>query len=206
MTDNRGGAASPASEALKAQAKTLQDAMREAVGTSPNSFLKTLGDVEAKGPDYWINEIQSSTWVLAEQNGKVVGVAACKPPEKGKDEESDEDSRYIESVWIDPRFRRRRLATRLIRYLMAAEFRKNLNIRQFLLWVLETNKSAISLYERMQFVGTGDRHDGFKPEIKYRLVVNPETSAAIIQTVSEVLGGKEKSGVTYRILGEGDSA
>ncbi len=206
MTDNRGGAASPVSEALKTQAKSLRDAVQEAVRTSPDSFLKTLEDVEVKGLDYWRHEIQSSTWVLAERNGKVVGVAACKPPEKGKDEESEEDSRYIESVWIDPALRRQRLGKRLICYLMAAEFRKNLNIRQFLLWVFETNSPAISLYERMEFVQTGDRHDDFKPEIKYRLVVNPETAAAISQTVNEALGDKEKSGVTYRVLGEGDSA
>ena len=62
--------------------------------------------------------------MVAERGGKGVGVAACKPPEQGKDEESGHDSRYIESVWIDPDLRGRRLGERLIRYLMAAEFQK----------------------------------------------------------------------------------
>lgn len=199
-TDNRGGAASPV-EALKTQASTLQHAVREAIRTSPDSFLKTLEDIEAKGLDYWIHEIQSSTWVLAERNGKVVGVAACKPPERGKDDESDEDSRYIESVWIHPDLRRKRLGERLIRYLMEVESLNNLNINKFLLWVFEANSSAIGLYERMGFAKTGDRHDDLKPEIKYRLVVNPETSEAINPTVRAPLDGNEMSGVTYRMLG-----
>ena len=180
----------------------------KAIRTSPDSFLTTLADIEAKQSDYWVDQIQSSTWVVAEQDGKVVGVAACKPPAEGKDEESGQDSRYIESVWIDPDLRGQRLGERLIRYLMAAEFRKNPDIRQFLLWVFETNSSAVRLYKRMDFVLTHDRHDDPRPEIKYRLNVDHETYPDSRQAADEALLGdsKEKYGVTYRMLGEGDSA
>ena len=74
-------------------AKTLEVTVRAAIRTSPGSFLTTLVDIEAKQADYWIDQIRSSTWVVAEQDGNVVGVAACKSPEEGKDEESDQDSR-----------------------------------------------------------------------------------------------------------------
>lgn len=70
MTDNRRVVPSPISEELTEQAWILHQAVREAVRTSPDSFLKTLADLEAKGLDYWIDEIQSSTWVLAEQHGR----------------------------------------------------------------------------------------------------------------------------------------
>ena len=194
-------------------AKTLRAARREAIRTSPGSFLTTLGDVDAKEPGYWIDEIQSSTWVVAERDGRAVGVAACKSPEHGYDEESDYDSRYIESVWIDPDLRGQRLGERLITYLMAAEFLKYLNIRQFLLWVFEKNSPAISLYERMQFVKTGDkhedfrgdRHEDFRTEIKYRLVVNPGTSADIRRNADKIVEDKEGYGIIYRVLGEEDS-
>jgi ribosomal protein S18 acetylase RimI-like enzyme len=202
MIGYRGGAASPVSEALEKQAETLRNVVREAVRTSPDSFFKTLSDVEAKETDYWIDEIQRSTWVVAERDGEVVGVAAAKFPEQGKDKESPRNSRYIESVWIDPNLRRRHLAERLIKYLMAVEFQKNPDINRFLLWVFETNLPAIKLYKYMKFAKTRQKHNGIKTEIKYRLYVSPRTRAAICQTVSRALvEDKEKLRVTYRVLG-----
>jgi ribosomal protein S18 acetylase RimI-like enzyme len=197
-----------AGSAIFQDAQTLKVTMRDAISTSPNSFLTTLRDVASKEAEDWIQEIKSSTWVVAERDGEGVGVAACKPPEQGEDEESDHDSRYIESVWIHPRLRGRRLGERLIRYLIAVEFRKNPGIRQFLLWVFESNKSAISLYKRMEFVSTGDRHDGFRPEIKYRLDVSLKSYMDSWQAADEALvgDGMENYRVTYRVLGDGDSA
>jgi len=212
MADCGGGAERPAGpsagSAIFQDAQTLKVTMRDAISTSPNSFLTTLRDVASKEAEDWIQEIKSSTWVVAERDGEGVGVAACKPPEQGEDEESDHDSRYIESVWIHPRLRGRRLGERLIRYLIAVEFRKNPGIRQFLLWVFESNKSAISLYKRMEFVSTGDRHDGFRPEIKYRLDVSLKSYMDSWQTADEALvgDGMENYRVTYRVLGDGDSA
>lgn len=184
----------------------LKETLQMALRTSPASFLKSLEDVDHKKTDYWIDQIRSSTWVVAQRNGKVVGMAACKSPDQGEDEESHQDSRYIESVWIDPDLRGQRLGEQLIGYLMAAEFRKNPGIRQFLLWVFEANSAAISLYKRMNFVLTDDRHEEFRPEIKYRLVVTPGNSAAILRIEDKTLEDREKDGVTYRVLGEGDSA
>jgi ribosomal protein S18 acetylase RimI-like enzyme len=212
MTDydeGSGGLSGPnAGPAIFRDAKVLEDTMGKAISTSPDSFLTTLIDIASKKANDWVHEIRSSTWVVAERGGKGVGVAACKPPEQGQDEESGHDSRYIESVWIDPHLRGRRLGERLIRYLMAAESQKNPGIRQFLLWVFETNSPAISLYKRMDFVLTGDRHDGPRPEIKYRLDVNHEAYTDSWQAADEVLldDSKGKYGVTYRMLGQGDSA
>lgn len=202
MTDYRGGAASPITEALNEQVETLRDALREAIRTSPDSFLRTLTDVEAKETDYWIDEIQSSTWVLAERDGVVVGVAAAKPPEQGKDKESRRNSRFIESVWIDPDLRGHRLAERLIKYLMAVEFRKNPDVNRFLLWVFDTNLSAIKLYRHMKFAKTREKNHGIRTEVKYRLYVSSRARAAICQTVGRaLLEDKEKYSVTYRVLG-----
>jgi ribosomal protein S18 acetylase RimI-like enzyme len=212
MTDSGGGTECPrgtsADSAIFGDAITLKVAIQDAIRTSPNSFLKTLADIQAKENGYWIDQIQSSTWVVAERDGRVVGVAACKSPEQGKDKESPRNSRYIESVWIHPDLRGHRLAERLIGYLMAAEFGKSPDIRQFLLWVFDTNLPAIVLYKRMNFAETPDRNEGSMTEIKYRLYVDPETSADIRRSVGEavLLDDKLKHGVTYRILGEGDSA
>lgn len=194
-------------EVLTEQAEILRDAVREAIRTSPDSFLMTLGDVDVKETDYWINEIRTSTWVVAERDGVVVGVAAAKLPEPGKDKESPRDSRYIESVWIHPDLRGHRLAERLIKYLMAAEFRKNPDINRFQLWVFETNSSAIKLYKHMRFAKTRQQNHGIRTEIKYRLYVSRRTRTAIRQAATRArLEGKEKYGLTYRVLGQGDSS
>ena len=55
------------------------------------------------------------------------------------DSEDPATARYIESVWVTPGLRRRRLGERLIKYLLTAEYLENHCIRQFLLWVYVTN-------------------------------------------------------------------
>lgn len=208
MTCWGGGTECSRGKGVGPDAAILKDAIRDAIRTSPDSFLATFADIEAKEADYWVNQIQSSTWVVAERGGKVVGIAACKLPEPGKDEESGQDSRYIESVWIDPDLRGHRLGEQLIKALMAAEFRRNPSIRQFLLWVFDTNTRAINLYKRMNFAETRDRNTGPITEVKYRLYVDRESSADISRSVGGafLMDDKLKYGVTYRVLGGGDSA
>jgi ribosomal protein S18 acetylase RimI-like enzyme len=212
MTDYGGGTERPigagAGSAILKDATTLNDTLRKVICTSPEALLRTVEDVDAMSLDNWIHEIRSSTWVVAERGEEVVGVAACKYPDPGMDKENRTESRYIESVWIAPELRGNRLGERLIKYLMHAEYRKNRLVRQFLLWVFTTNSSAISLYKRLGFVRTPEKHEGVRTEIKYRLDLNPRIRAAIRQTVGEaaLLADKERYGVTYRVLGEADSA
>lgn len=191
--EGAGGLSGPnAGPAIFWDAKVLEEIMGKAISTSPGSFTTTLVDIASKKANNWVHEIQSSTWVVAERDGKGIGVAACKPSEQGRDEESGHDSRYIESVWIDPHLRGRRLGERLVRYLMAAELRRNPGIRQFLLWLFEANSPAISLCERMGFVSASHGHNGSRPEIKYRLDVNHETYADSWRAANEARLGDSK--------------
>jgi len=215
MTDYGGGTERPigasAGSAIDQDAKVLAATMREAIRTSPDSFVTTLVDIASKKVNDWIHEIQSSTWVVAERDGKGVGVAACKHPDPGIDKEDRADSRYIESVWIAPDLRGNRLGERLIKYLMHTEYRKSRLVRQYLLWVFPANESAINLYQRLGFVRVEAKEEEVSEpeqedvsEIKYRLDVNPRTRAAIHETAGEaaLLAVKAKWGVTYRVLGE----
>lgn len=212
MTDYPRGTESPtessASLELVRDAQILHDTVREAVRTSPHAFLRTVSDVDAKSLDYWIDEIQSSTWAVAQRDGEVVGVAAGKHPDPDKDEEDQLTSRYIESVWISPELRGHRLGERLIKYLLEAEYRKNQYIKQFLLWVFTTNSSAISLYRHMGFVRMPEEHKGIRTQIKYRLDFDCEVYAAVGLAVNEAVRRQDQRqyGVTYRVLGEKDSA
>lgn len=194
--------------ALYWDAKILRDALREAILTSPDSFLTTIEDVDTKSLDYWIGEMRASTWAVAERRGDVVGVAAAKRPDPYKDKEDQATTRYIESVWICPDLRGRRLSERLIRYLLEAEYRKSQDIRHFLLWVFTNNFSAIRLYEDMGFVRTPDTNRGIRTEIKYHLNINREIYAAVHLAVNDAARRQDERqlGVTYRILGGKDSA
>ena len=194
------------SSALRSDAETLYCAMREAVSTSPDSFLKTVDDVDAEPPDYWVNEIRVSRWAVAQRGGEVVGVAASKRPHPDMDEEDPATARYIESVWVAPGLRRRRLGERLIKYLLTTEYWSNLHIRQFVLWVYATNASAMRLYEHIGFIRTPERHVGARTEVKYRLDFNPEVHT----TIGLVANGAQRHdqfhcGVTYRLLGQPES-
>jgi ribosomal protein S18 acetylase RimI-like enzyme len=190
---------------LRRDAEILHRAMREAVRTSPDSFLKTVEDVDAEPPDYWIAEIRSSNWAIAQRGDEVVGVAASKRPNPDMDREDPATARYIESVWVTPGLRRKRVGERLIKYLLAAEHRNNQYIKQFVLWVYTTNASAMRLYEHIGFVRTPERNVGIRTEIKYRLDFNPEVHT----TIGLVPYGAQRHdqlhrGVTYRMLGQPD--
>lgn len=192
-----------ASSALRWDAEILHYVIREAVRTSPDSFLKTVEDVDAESPDYWVNEIRSSRWAVAQRGGEVVGVAASKHPDPGMDSEDPDTARYIESVWVTPGLRRKRLGERLIKYLLTTEYWSNQRIRQFVLWVYATNSSAMKLYEHIGFVRTPEKNVGTRTEIKYCLDFNPEVHT----TIGLVANGAQRQdqlhrGVTYRVLGQ----
>ena len=179
--------------------------MRDAVRASPGSFLRTVADVDAEPPEYWVNEIRSSKWAVVQHGGKVVGIAAGKRPNPQMDSEDPATARYIESVWITPGLRRRRLGERLIKYLLTAEYLDNHYIRQFLLWVYATNDPAMRLYEHIGFVPTREVNVGTRTEIKYRLDFNPELHT----TIGLLAHGAHRQdllyrGVTYRVLGQSE--
>lgn len=193
------------SSALRSDADILRGAMRDAVGTSGDFFLRTVADVDAESPEYWANEVRSAKWAVAQHGGKVVGVAAGKHPNPKLDSEDPAVARYIESVWVVPGLRRRRLGERLIKYLLTAEYLDNHYIRQFLLWVYATNDPAMRLYEHIGFVATQEMHVGDRTEIKYRLDFDPELHT----TIGLPAHGPRRHdplcrGVTYRLLGRSE--
>jgi ribosomal protein S18 acetylase RimI-like enzyme len=168
-----------ASFVLHRDAEVLRNAVRSAVISSPRSFLTTIESVEAKPLEGWVAELQSATWVVAERGGavhkQVVGVAASRHPDPDADSEDPAAARYIDSVWVAPGLRGRRVGERLLKHLLAAEHWSNPRVRQFLLWVFDDNDPAIRLYERIGFIRMLEQlMDEGKTEIKYCLDFNPE--------------------------------
>jgi ribosomal protein S18 acetylase RimI-like enzyme len=187
-------------------ARILKGAVRESILTSPGSFLKTVADVDTVTPDYWDKEIKSSTWVVIQQLDQVVGIAVARWPDKEIDRDIDERrARFIESVWIAPKFRGSRMGERLVNYLIEVESEKCPGVNKFMLWVFKNNKHAIRLYKRMRFKRVG-RHalENGRIELRYEYAL-PKLSvekAALMLKVNEVAreGDLRQHGVTYRVL------
>ena len=189
-------------------AHILKKAVRESILTSPGSFLKTVADVDTMDADYWDKEIDTSTWVVVQQFDKVVGVAVARWPDKEMDRRiSLTRARFIESVWIAPKFRGSHMGERLVNYLMEVEHARYPAVRNFMLWVFKRNENAIRLYKRMGFKRTGGEHtlgDG-TIELRYEYMLpNPSSKKAARRSRANAVaraGDLRQHGVTYRVLG-----
>ncbi len=191
-------------------AQILQKAIWESIFTSPEAFLKTVDDVDERSIDYWEKEIDTSTWAVIQRGEEVVGIAVARFPDREIDTDIDPAAaRFIESVWITPELRGRRMGERLVRFLFEVECKKNPGIKQFLLWVFDKNHRAIRLYERMGFVHTGIKNHnirGDRTELQFQYQLTFDT--AVVKATETVVDEAARRAdlrefdVRYRILGE----
>jgi ribosomal protein S18 acetylase RimI-like enzyme len=207
VVDHVTGVADPAETERRLEfrdARILKKALRESILTSPGSFLKTVADVDTMSADYWDKEIDTSTWVVIQQLDKVVGIAVARWPQKEIDRNIDQiRARFIESVWIAPKFRGSCMGERLVNYLIEVERDKYPSVSQFMLWVFENNKHAIQLYERMHFKCV-DKHalDDGRIELRYECVLSAEEAARkSMANAAAQEADLRRYEVTYRVLG-----
>jgi GNAT superfamily N-acetyltransferase len=72
------------------------------------------------------------------------GIARLAPPEHGLPW-----VRFVESVWVDPRFRRQGVLREMVEHLeILARSAGAIELR---LWVLDTNESAGRAYQKLEF-------------------------------------------------------
>lgn len=190
---------------LSADAKILRDAVLESVRTSPDAFLATGAEIEAKPAAYWEIQLRSSTWAVLEGEDTILGIAAAKQPgDNDKKYANLEDACFIESVWITPHMRRRGLGERLVNFLI--DMRRQDGIQRFYLWVFEKNESAVALYEHMKFKETGQAPGlaGWPVrEVQYLLSFDSDMvdDAHLKKSKAARKKDRRRHGVTYRLLG-----
>ena len=132
----------------------LRSARLAALRDSPEAFVAILAVEEKRASEEWVASLTSSFWVVARNDGAVVGIACLAAKDLAAPEK-----RFIESVWVDPRYRgqngRRKLNSpqSLVRQMLhklewcaRAEGAKRLQ-----LWVLRDNESAIDAYLKLGF-------------------------------------------------------
>jgi ribosomal protein S18 acetylase RimI-like enzyme len=196
---------------LSPDARILRRTVRDAVSTSPEAFLRTVAEIDAKPTHYWEGELRSSTWAVLQRGNEALGIAAAKLPGDNDDIKDRWTARFIESVWIAPSMRGIGLGERLVKFLIDVERTEGIDIDQFLLWVFIQNEKAIGLYERMGFKPTQratqrkQKPDGTgMDEAQYRLLF--DSSLAVAAELDENAAAREqdrlKYGVRYRLLKE----
>ncbi len=143
MPHIRVGPASPADWRI------AKDVRLRALAESPSAFGSTFAR-EARFDDAeWQARVASGTWFLALSGTRAVGMAAiitqdCLP-----------DERHLVGMWVAPEWRGTQVATQLVEAVCDAARAAGAN--GVVLWVVDGNARARRLYERLGFVGTGQR-------------------------------------------------
>lgn len=127
--------------------KDLRSVRLRALTDAPKAFTSEHSREAGWSEEDWLSAIQQARWVVARTAHEVIGVARSSQDMKSP------ESRYIEAVWVAPKFRRLGVGGRLVRRLIDRE--RNSGIREILLWVIDSNDNARSFYLRIGFTPTG---------------------------------------------------
>src|SRR5438445_750267 len=87
-----------------------------ALKDSPSAYLADYEDEVTVGEDGWRERFTRMRWVVARDTARIVGMASSvrvpgRPPYE----------RHIESVWVDPRYRRNGVLRAILAQLATAE-------------------------------------------------------------------------------------
>jgi ribosomal protein S18 acetylase RimI-like enzyme len=129
--------------------KDLRTVRLRALIDSPSAFLSTheleLGWTEPQ----WRSTFEQAFWVVARHGAEIVGLARCLRETGG-----DPHERYVESLWVEPGHRRSGITRMLLQRVLDAVRLEA--VEKLLLWVLDGNREARVVYERLGF-GTTNR-------------------------------------------------
>jgi ribosomal protein S18 acetylase RimI-like enzyme len=128
--------------------RALRALRLRALQDSPQAFLGSLAEETERPEPVWRRLADDRIWLAARLGDEPGGVASVV-------RHPDSQECYLESMWVDPRFRRRGVAAALLagaRTIARSEGR-----RRLFLWVLDGNTAAARTYEGYGFVVTGNR-------------------------------------------------
>src|SRR5690349_17477558 len=126
----------------------LRDVRLAALHESPRAFLSSHSEELAFEEQKWRAEFGRGEWTVEIRNDEPIALVGIT-----REQGTPPDECYLEYMWVSPGFRRRGVATDLVR----AVLRRLVN-RGFVtiwLWVLDGNEPARRLYEKCGFTSTG---------------------------------------------------
>jgi ribosomal protein S18 acetylase RimI-like enzyme len=119
-----------------------------ALKDSPTAYLADYEAEVTVGEDGWRERFTRMRWVVAREEQRVIGLASSVRVAGRPSYE-----RHIESVWVDPRYRRHGVLRAVLGHLSVADP----GVTEWRVWVLDTNTVAREVYDRLGFSPTGER-------------------------------------------------
>jgi ribosomal protein S18 acetylase RimI-like enzyme len=129
--------------------RVLRAARLQALLDSPHAFTSSYAHESRWGESEWWRMFDASTWVVAHEADRVIGLA------RSVREPGRPSARHVESAWVAPTHRRRGVFRALLQ--AVAEMERQMGAADLLLWVLEDNHDAQRAYEALGFEPTGER-------------------------------------------------
>ncbi|MEU4193140.1 GNAT family N-acetyltransferase [Kribbella sp. NPDC026611] len=128
--------------------RLLRDVRLRALKDSPAAYISEYQVESTWGEAEWRARFRYRHWVVVRRGGAIIGLASSvrvddRPPLE----------RHIESVWVDPRYRRTGVLRAMLAYLGAVEP----DVTDWRIWVLDTNEIARKVYDRLGFTPTGEQ-------------------------------------------------
>lgn len=114
---------------------------------APDAFGSTFEVARGWSDDVWRQQVKDLPTFVATINGEDIGVA------RGATNGSNTDA-YLVSLWVAPTTRGNRVGERLVA--AVTEWARDAGYIRLLLDVADDNPAAIALYERLNFLPTGE--------------------------------------------------
>ena len=126
----------------------LRDVRLRALKDSPGAYFSDY-EVEASWTEAsWRSSFGQSQWIVARDREQVIGVARSV-----RVDGRPADERHVESVWVDPNARRTGVLRAILRHATEVEP----EVTDWLVWVVDDNVQALSVYDHLGFRLTGER-------------------------------------------------
>ncbi|MEV8376703.1 GNAT family N-acetyltransferase [Kribbella sp. NPDC056861] len=143
--------------------ETVRDVRLQALKDSPTAYISNYEAAAARTEADWRQTFTDGLWIVAQRGRRIIGLARSL---RVTDRPADE--RHLESIWVDPRYRRSGVMRAILRCLAELEP----EVREWLLWVVDRNVDARTVYERLGFQATGERQllddDSGRTELRLR--------------------------------------
>lgn len=135
----------------------LRDIRLKALNTDPTAFLASHETEAAFAERQWRQEFTRGEWHVMRAAGQDPGrrdvglLGVTRLPGMPMQE------CYLEYMWVAPGFRRRRMASILLRTVLRRL--RNSGVRTVWLYILDGNDGAMQLYKRFGFQRTNERQE-----------------------------------------------
>jgi GNAT superfamily N-acetyltransferase len=120
-----------------------------ALRDSPHAFAARYAEEVTWSEEVWRTRLTGNAWLIARAACEIIGIACLTDLSRRR------RKRYVESVWVEPAYRRRGVLRSLID--TAVPIALCHDTSALLVWVMEHNGGALRAYQRLGFAATGRR-------------------------------------------------